>query len=270
MTKLPRDGAVERQSSRAPRFPEAGEASGAHETRPLAELEEVIDYTFSNPQHLQNALVHKSYLHEVADFELGSNERLEFLGDSVIGLIVSAALFRSRPNASEGELSALRGALVRKETLAEMAANIGLGDFLTMSHGEEIAGGRSRTSNLARAAEALLGAVYVDGGLDAAEHVWYRLAGEDDDERLQQVLRGDFKSRLQQITQAVLKLTPSYRLISTSGPEHSKEFAVEVVVGTRTLARGTGRSKQSAEQAAAQAALLEPEFAAQARGVAGV
>lgn len=227
----------------------------AQPRRPLSELESTIGYTFRDPECLKNALVHKSYLHAVPDFYLGSNERLEFLGDAVLGLISSGDLYLSRPNVTEGQLSALRGALVRKDTLARLAAPLDLGEYLYMSRGEEVAGGRTRPSNLARAVEALLGAVYLDGGLDAASSVWHIILGEENDERMQEVLRGDYKSRLQQLTQAELRVTPVYHLAAASGPEHAKEFVVEVVLGDRVVASGTGRSKQLAEQAAAEAAL---------------
>lgn len=238
---------------------ESGPLRPAEPTVPpgsLSQLEEVLGYTFRNGEYLKNALVHKSYLHDVPEFYLGSNERLEFLGDAVLGLIVSSDLFTSRPGLSEGELSSLRGALVRKNTLAELAAPCKLGDYLYLSRGEEAAGGRARASNLARAVEAILGAVYLDGGLGAAEDVWHRILGEDDEERLQEVLRADYKSQLQRYTQARLKLTPTYRLSGTSGPEHSKEFHVEALAGDRVLGIGVGRNKQIAEQAAAQVGLL--------------
>lgn len=227
----------------------------AQPCRPLSELEAAFGYEFTDKEYLRNALVHKSYLHAVPDFYLGSNERLEFLGDAVLGVIVSGDLFLSHPEMPEGQLSALRGALVRKDTLARLAERIELGEYLYLSRGEEVAGGRNRPSNLARAVEALLGAVYLDGALEAASRVWHEILGEESDEQLQEVLRGDYKSRLQQLTQAVLRLTPSYRLAGASGPEHAKEFVVEVVLGDRVVASGTGRSKQLAEQAAADAAL---------------
>ncbi|MFL5731913.1 MAG: ribonuclease III [Chloroflexia bacterium] len=236
---------------------EQEQVSAALPLRPRSELEEAIGYVFRDKQILEQALVHKSYLHQVPDYYLGSNERLEFLGDAVLGLIVSADLFRSRPDISEGRLTALRGALVRKNTLAELGAPFKLGDYLYMSRGEEVAGGRTRASNLAHAVEAILGAVYMDGGLDATIEVWHRLLGDHDEERLLEVLRGDYKSQLQQFTQAEMRLTPYYRLVDTIGPEHSKEFRVEVLVGDRVLSSGIGRNKQTAEQAAAEAALRD-------------
>ena len=237
------------------------EASVAHVTgalpvRPQTELEAAIGYVFNDPSILKNAMVHKSYLHDVPDAPLTSNERLEFLGDAALGLIVSADLFTAYPDVPEGRLSALRGALVRLNTLAEIAEPIALGDYLYMSHGEAAAGGRLRPSNLGHALEALLGAVYLDGGLEAAGDVWHRASGERTLEQLQQVLSTDYKSELQQVTQAMWRETPRYHLAATTGPEHAKQFHVEVRVGERVIAAGEGRNKQMAEQAAAQAALI--------------
>ncbi len=235
---------------------------GAPPRKPLQELQQAISYRFRNEDYLINALVHKSYLHEVPDTALGSNERLEFLGDSVLGFIVSGDLFKSRPGMSEGELSSLRGVLVRLSTLAELAIPLHLGEYLYMSHGEEAAGGRTRDTNLGRAVEALLGAVYMDGGLEATQAVWHCILGERSIEQMQQVLQADYKSRLQQFTQAHLRATPQYRIVSTSGPDHAKQFEVEVRAGERTLAVGEGRNKQLAEQQAAEKALssLESEL----------
>ncbi len=229
-------------------------AEGAPPRRPHAELEEAIGYTFNNKDYLDNALVHKSYLHAVPDFYLGSNERLEFLGDSILGFIVSSDLFKAYPDVDEGQLTAWRGALVRLNTLAEVAVPLQLGEYLYMSRGEEAAGGRARATNMARAVEALLGAVYLDGGVEAAAGVWRRILGERSVEQLQEVLRGDYKSQLQRVTQANLKLTPVYRLVETTGPDHAKQFRVEVLAGERVLASGVGHNKQIAEQAAAQEA----------------
>lgn len=230
---------------------------GALPRRSLSELEEKIGYSFSNRDYLVNALIHKSYLHEVPDFALGPNERLEFLGDSVLGFIASSDLFKSQPDMSEGQLSSLRGALVRLNTLAELAVPLNLGEYLFMSHGEEAAGGRTRDTNMGRAIEALLGAVYMDGGLEPTIHVWHRIMGDRSIEQLQEVLRADFKSQLQQFTQAHLKATPEYHIVGTIGPDHAKQFQVEVRVGERVLGSGVGKNKQIAEQAAARAALSE-------------
>ena len=228
---------------------------GAPPRRPLRQLEETIGYTFNDPELLKNALVHKSYMHAVPDFYLGCNERLEFLGDAALGFIVSSDLFRAYPEESEGQLTAWRGALVRLQTLAEVAEPLELGEYMYMSHGEEAAGGRVRGTNLGRAVEALLGAVYLDGGLQAAADVWHHILGERTTDQLQAVLQGDYKSQLQRFTQANLKLTPAYRLAEAKGPAHAQQFRVEVLVGDRVLAEGIGRNKQTAEQAAAREAL---------------
>lgn len=228
---------------------------GALPARPLSELQEAIGYTFIDTEYLKNALVHKSYLHEVPDFPLGSNERLEFLGDAILGFMVSDDLYRTYPGVPEGTLTAWRGALVRLSTLAEVAQPIKLGEYLYMSRGEESAGGRTRGSNMGRAVEALLGAIYLDGGLDATTAVWHRILGPRSIEQFQEVLRGDYKSQLQQFTQAAMKMTPSYRLSESTGPDHARVFKVEAVVGERVLAAGVGKNKQLAEQAAARSAL---------------
>ena len=228
---------------------------GAPPRRPLSDLENAIGYEFGNKDLLRAALVHKSYLHDVPGFTLGSNERLEFLGDAVLAMVVSANLVLAHPDLPEGQLSSLRGALVRLSTLAEIAAPIGLGQYLYMSRGEEASGGRERLSNTGRAVEAILGAVYLDGGLDAAAGIWRQIGGVRGLDQLELVLRGDYKSKLQQYVQAEMRVTPSYRILETTGPEHDKTFHVEVHAGDQVLATGEGRNKQTAEQAAAKKAL---------------
>ncbi len=233
----------------------APRAEGAVPRRPFEPLEERIVYCFKDQNYLRNAMVHKSYLHAVPDFPLGSNERLEFLGDSVLGFIVSSDLYLDYPSTPEGELTSWRGALVRLTTLAKVAEPLELGEYMYMSRGEEVAGGRVRGTNLGRAIEALLGAVYLDGGLEAARDVWHRILGEGGAARIEEVLRGDYKTQLQQFMQAHLRVTPLYRLVETMGPDHAKQFRVEVIAGERPLASGVGSNKQAAEQAAAEEAL---------------
>ncbi|MEO8287149.1 MAG: ribonuclease III [Chloroflexota bacterium] len=230
-------------------------AEGAVPRRSFDSLEEKLGYTFQDEDYLRNAMVHKSYLHAVPDFPLGSNERLEFLGDSILGFVVSSDLYLAYPNTPEGQLTAWRGALVRLTTLANIAEPLELGEYMYMSRGEENAGGRKRGTNLGRAVEALLGAVYLDGGHEAARDVWHKILGEGGVARIQEVLSTDYKTQLQQFTQANLRVTPLYRLVDTSGPDHAKQFRVEVLAGERKLADGTGSNKQAAEQAAAEAAL---------------
>jgi ribonuclease III len=230
-------------------------AEGAVPLRPLGGLQETLGYHFKDEEYLRNALVHKSYLHAVPDFPLGSNERLEFLGDSILGFIVSSDLYLENPNVPEGQLTAWRGALVRLTTLARVAAPLEIGEYMYMSRGEEAAGGRTRGTNLGRAIEALLGAIYLDGGMDAARDVWHRILGEGVGEQIREVLQADYKTQLQQFTQGHLRVTPQYRLVETTGPDHAKQFRVEVVAGERVLANGEGSNKQTAEQAAAEEAL---------------
>lgn len=247
------DSTTDRTPSESDGSPSEG--AGAAPKRPIAELQQALGYEFKRPEHLEIALVHKSYLHEVPTSV--SNERLEFLGDAVLGLIVSDNLFHQHPDQPEGQLSALRGTLVRLNTLAEVAAPLQLGEYLYMSRGEEAAGGRTRTSNTGRAVEAILGAVYLDGGLEEARIVWHRILGERSLEQLEEVLRTDYKSQLQQFVQAHFKVTPLYRLVQATGPDHAKQFHVEVVAGEHVLGSGTGRNKQLAEQAAAKKALKD-------------
>lgn len=230
-------------------------AEGAVPRRAFSELEEKISYHFHAEDYLRNAMVHKSYLHAVPDLPSGSNERLEFLGDSILGFIVSSELYLAFPNSSEGELTAWRGALVRLTTLAKVAEPLQLGEYMYMSRGEEVSGGRTRGTNLGRAIEALLGAVYLDSGVEATRQVWHKILGEGGSERIEEVLRGDYKTQLQQFMQAHLKLTPLYRLAETTGPAHARQFKVEVMAGDRTLASGFGSNKQLAEQMAAETAL---------------
>ena len=234
---------------------EVSQPQGAHPRRPFSQLEATLGYAFNDPSLLENALVHKSNLYAVPDAPVTSNERLEFLGDAVLGLLASSQLFMAYPDVPEGQLSALRGVLVRLNTLAEIAAPLELGEYMYMSRGEEAAGGRARPSNLGRALEAVLGAVYLDGGLEAAEGVWRRALGEKSLEQLEEVLSTDYKSKLQQQAQFILRETPRYRLVETTGPDHAKMFRVQVLVGSEALAEGAGRNKQIAEQEAARVAL---------------
>jgi ribonuclease-3 len=254
MAKRPEQAPDEREAEQQPPQHQA-RAEGAGPRKPLVDLQESIGYRFESEALLSNALTHKSYLHAVPESPLGSNERLEFLGDSVLGFIVSTDLFLANPDTAEGQLTTWRGALVRLTTLAKIARPLELGEYMFMSKGEESAGGRERGTNLGRAVEALLGAVYLDGGMDAARHVWHAILGESGLEHIESTLRADYKTQLQQYTQAVIHVTPAYRLVGTSGPDHAKLFEVAVLAGERELARGTGTNKQSAEQAAAEAGL---------------
>lgn len=201
------------------------------------------------------ALTHKSFCNEHRDLALRDNERLEFLGDAVVDLIVSDELMRRFPNANEGELSKLRARIVNEEGLAKVARSIGLGGLLLLGRGEELSGGREKASVLADALEAVIGAVYLTGGVTAAAG----LVAQHFAEVLEGVAEGrsgeDFKTRLQEEVQTRLRVAPRYQVVSETGPDHAKTFEVEVMVGTELFARGVGRSKKEAEQASAQKTL---------------
>jgi ribonuclease-3 len=221
----------------------------------LAEFEQKIGFSFHHPAYLELALVHSSYINENPGLADESNERLEFLGDAVLGLVIAERLYQDFPRSPEGELTRLRAALVRRETLAQMARKIDLGAYLSLGNGEETGGGREKTANLAGAFESLIAAIYLDQGLESARRFVLNLFGP---EIYQQAHRGagtDYKSKLQEIMQAQRQITPNYVLIEAVGPEHDKQFTVEVWAGVEALGRGAGKSKKLAEMAAAKVAL---------------
>ncbi len=202
------------------------------------------------------ALTHRSSVNEYP-FLIGDNERLEFLGDAVIGLIAAEFLYQRFPEKREGELTAMRAYLVRKETLARYAREIDLGNFILMGRGEEESGGRERDSVLSSALEALVGALYLDKGLDAVADFLLPFFRPEMVRLQTDQLTKDAKSRLQEWSQAKLKMTPSYVTVAATGPDHDREFTVEVRIGGETYGVGVGKSKQQAAQAAAQDALTQ-------------
>lgn len=224
----------------------------------LAALEATIGHTFATRQHLLDALTHRSYAYEFAAPGVVSNERLEFLGDAVLGLIASDLLYTRFPNADEGELTNLRAALVRASTLAAFARAIALGPYLRLGRGEETTGGRDRDLLLARAFEALIGALYQDGGTPAV-HAFLEplLSGELMRLTAKKTSIKDDKSLLQELAQGQLGVTPTYRVVSETGPSHDRTFVVEVLLGDFVAGHGEGRSKRLAEQSAAHDALRD-------------
>ena len=214
-------------------------------------LEEALGIHFQNPNLLHMALTHRSYIYETAGAGLSSNERLEFLGDSVLAFISADYLYHTFPDLNEGELSDLRAALVRGETLANFARAIKLGNFLLMGKGEQ---GSQRV--LAAAFEAVLGAIYLDQGLEAVQRFLMPRLEPLAHYIVAKRLFKDHKSLFQELAQAHDGITPSYRLISQEGPSHNREFTVEVLLGEQVAGRGQGRNKQAAEQEAARKALL--------------
>ena len=215
-------------------------------------LESVIGYRFSDPSILSCAVTHSSFANEMKGKIPGihSNERLEFLGDSVLGEIVSRFLFSKYPDESEGTLTKMRTALVCEEMLADVARSISLGDFLNLGRGEETQGSRELDSILADACEALIAALRLDGGAEVAESFVQKILLFRDPKV------ADYKSRLQQLVQQDGSEELSYRVIREEGPEHNKRFEVEALINSNPVGRGSGKSKRDAEQAAAREALL--------------
>jgi ribonuclease III len=215
-------------------------------------LQKGLGYKFKDPSLLVRCLTHVSYNY---DRSLGHNEVLEFLGDAVLDLAVSDLLMRRFPEKSEGDLSRMRAALVNSSVLAEKAMAINLGPLLRLGKGEERSGGRHKESILAGAFEALLGAVYRDGGYEAARHLVERYFAPDVKEKT--LGQQDYKTRLQEISQMLFREPPVYRVVSEIGPDHAKSFVTEIAVGGKVLGKGEGRSKKQAEQEAAKKALVE-------------
>ncbi len=213
-----------------------------------------LGLTFNEPIRLREALTHRSYLNEIGQ-AWPSNERLEFLGDSVLGVISTDYLFLRFPDLGEGELTNLRSALVRTETLAKFARDIDLGRYLFLGRGEELGQGRDRPAGLACAFEAMLGAIYLDQGYEGARQFALGFLEPELSTVVAQRSHRNAKSMLQELVQGRMQLTPSYHLVEESGPDHAKSFTVEVRVGSRVLGRGEDRSKRGAEQAAAEIAL---------------
>ncbi len=220
-----------------------------------AALEKRLGVEFAGPALLALALVHSSYVNENPGTAAGHNERLEFLGDAVLDFVVAGKLYRDFPDLSEGQMTRLRSTLVRRETLARVARSIGLGDYLVMGKGEEASGGRDKSANLAGALEAVIAAVYLDRGVTVARKIIVRLLEAEWPAAIAAGTGGDAKSRLQELTQARFQLTPGYRLLAETGPDHDKQFTVEVTVNGEVLGSGTGSSKKLAEKEAARAAL---------------
>jgi ribonuclease-3 len=222
--------------------------------RPIEELERALGLEFKNKDLLQQALYHRSYLNEAPD-EVESNERLEFLGDAVLGHVISDKLYRDYPTLTEGQLSQIRALLVRWDALAKAAKRIDLGEYLVLGRGEEMSGGRDRPSNLAGALEALIGAAFLDGGVTRARKLVLQLLKPDLEEVAKKGITADSKSELQHIAQTRWHQIPSYKMISSEGPDHAKLFTVEVSLGNEMMGRGQGRTKKQAELNAARQAL---------------
>jgi ribonuclease-3 len=228
-------------------------------------LEELIGVPFHDERLLQSAFVHRSYLHEHPERRPGmvANERLEFLGDSVLNFVTAAWLYARFPARSEGELTHLRAALVRTTTLADFARSLDLGPQIKISRGEDTPAARNRAALLADVFEAVIGAIYLDQGLDAARDFVLPFLERQVAAIEAGAVEIDYRTRLQEQAQARLGHTPVYRTLSESGPDHMREFTLEVLVAAERLGVGSGPSKQAAAQAAARAALERLEAKAE-------
>jgi ribonuclease-3 len=215
-------------------------------------LEERLGYQFRDRALLENALTHSSYANEHRDAGVSSNERLEFLGDSVLGMVVADHLYREYPNRPEGELTRTRAALVCESSLVEVARSLELGRYLRLGKGEDGDGGRERPSILADATEAVLAAIYLDGGITQARRVIRALILTNEEEL---GASRDYKTILQELVQRESGRTLTYRLVRAEGPDHAKRFSVEVELNGKSVGAGVGRTKKAAEQNAAKAAI---------------
>ena len=223
----------------------------------LAEFEKTYGITFGNPALLKLALTHRSYLHVTGAGPRDSNERLEFLGDSVLGLVTSEHLYRKNPGEHEGQLTKTKSLLVSKAILSRRALAMGLGRYVLMSHSEVESGGRQRLSILADAFEAVIGSIYLDQGFGAARSFIERWLLREARVIAADKRHTNYKSHLQEYVQSTFRTHPVYRIRSAMGPDHSKQFMVEVMVGRKVLGEGRGRNKKEAEQAAARDALAQ-------------
>ncbi|MEE9498124.1 MAG: ribonuclease III [Nitrospinaceae bacterium] len=223
-------------------------------TQELACLQKQIGYTFRDISLLNKALTHKSYVNENSQ-PLKDNERFEFLGDSVLDLIVSGYMIKAFPNFSEGTLSKIRAAVVNESCLTELARQIDLGKYLLLGKGEESSGGREKNSLLANAYEALAGAVYFDSDLETALNIYLPVLEKEIAKYAETARFRDHKSELQEYTQTHFNGIPNYKIVNEKGPAHAKEFEVVVLVQEIIRGRGNGKSKKEAEQAAALSAL---------------
>ena len=226
----------------------------------VEELQQSMGIRFSNLDLLRQALTHKSYLHENSGEGGESNGRMEFLGDSVLGLVVNEFFYQQFPLAEEGELTKMKSLLVSKAVLARRARAMHIGRFLFLAEAEVETGGRERTSLLADGLEALIGAIYLDRGLDAAKKFLYEHLLCDAGKIIRDSKHTNYKSILQEYIQGEYRIHPDYRVLSEKGPEHEKLFTVEVSVHRKVLGKGTGKNKKEAEQAAARQAVAKLEL----------
>ena len=227
----------------------------------LAIFENEHGLAFKNKSLLQMAFVHSSFVNEATESDdLGDNERLEFLGDAILSFVVSKSLYAEFPEMSEGELTSLRAALVRRETLAKFARALRLGSYLMLGRGEEDSGGRERVATLHATFEALVGALFLDQGIEAVQQFVLPLVSQELASVRRRALGKDAKSRLQEWAQSRFGVAPKYRVLAADGPDHAKVFTMQVSISHERCGVGQGHSKQEASQAAAAAAAISLRF----------
>lgn len=219
------------------------------------EFQKINALEFRNSELLEQALTHRSYVNEHIEENLDDNERLEFLGDAILDFITADMLYTRYPEMDEGMMTRLRAALVRTEALAQLAVDCRMGEFILMGKGEANSGGRERINNLCSTFEAVVGALYLDRGLQAVKDFVIPRLTELQRDVMEEAIRKDPRSQFQEWAQAKYSITPEFRLAASDGPDHDKDFTVEVFIGEKGIAKGSGKSKRSAAQVAAQAAL---------------
>jgi ribonuclease-3 len=223
----------------------------------FAEFEQLIGVKFKNPAILQQAFTHRSYLNENKSLKIGHNERLEFLGDAVLELVITHYLYEEYAEKNEGDMTSIRSALVNAQTCAKVATDLRVNDFLLLSKGEAKDTGRARQYILANALEAIIGAIYIDSGYDEAKNFILKYIAPMTEAIVKEELWIDAKSKFQEKAQDIVGVTPAYKTLKEIGPDHDKKFTVGVFLNEKMVAEGEGDSKQDAEQSAARNALKE-------------
>lgn len=224
----------------------------------ISKFEEIIDYTFEDKSYILEALTHSSYSNENKNYKF--NERLEFLGDSVLSIVISDYLFKKEKDLPEGELTKLRANIVCEESLSEVGGQIHLGEHLLLGKGEEATGGRDRISIIADALEAIIAAIYLDGGLEQASRFIFKFMEEIIENSIEGKIFRDYKTYLQEVLQSKGEQNIWYKLLEEKGPDHNKRFVMEVGINDKVLGVGEGKSKKDAEQVAAKSALKSQKF----------
>lgn len=236
---------------------EAPQSQGSARRKELAKVQRELRVKFRQTDLLEEALSHSSFVNELADEKLPHNEKLEFLGDAVLELIVSHELYIDYPEYCEGELTKLRAAAVRKTTLAKIAKQIDIGPYIRLGKGEELGGGRKRNALLADALEAIIGALYLDGGLEKARKFILDHFADEIERLNQDHHKMDYKSILQEITQSRFQTLPRYNVVSETGPPHDRIYEISITIAKKPYGIGKGRNKKDAQQKAARAALIK-------------